>query len=209
MEISYKTQAAIQFLAPTAILYTLYGAYLINQDWPSLSLIEKNSAGLAVMAIAAMLAQDLVPKPIKEWIVFWRIKERLPGHRAFTSRFMKNPEIDKDHIDNFEELSIASAETQQRHFLRLYKKVSEKKSITHYSQRYIAWRDLSSLLLILIFVTIPVLSSFESNRAVEAGVTLTGTALAALCLTIIAARNSANALVTQVLMNQRQEQESG
>lgn len=200
MEISHKTQAAIQFLAPSAIIYVLFGAYLLNNGWPSLSLIEKNSASVAVVGIAAMLAQDLVPKPVKEALVFWRAKNRLPGHKAFTPKFMRDPRIDIENIPNLENLSVASGNVQQREFYRLYKSVADVRSVAHYSQRYIAWRDLSALLMILGFVSVPVLYSVNSERGLIAGITLAATALLSFLFTSFAARNTANELVIQVLL---------
>ena len=100
MEISHKTQAALQFLVPTVIIYSIFGAYLLNGEWPTLSFLQEKSAGLAILGIGAMLVQDLIPKPIKEFLVFLRMKNRMPGHRAFSPESMKDPNIDWQNIPN-------------------------------------------------------------------------------------------------------------
>jgi hypothetical protein len=199
MEMSHKTQAAVQFLLPASLVYTIFGAYLLNQDLPTLFSIQANSMGFAAMGIAAMLVQDIVPKQVKEVIVFWRFKYRLPGHRAFTSKFLENRSIDVAKIQNIDAICESSSDVQQREFYKLYKTVSELKSVSHYSQRYIAWRDLSSLLLILGLVSFPVLCTLEYRRAMEAGVVLSCAAFIALLFTSLAARNCANELVVLVL----------
>ena len=84
MQISHKTQAALQFIAPTAMIYMAFGAFLLNGHWPGWAEIKENSLAFAIIGIAAMLVQDLIPKPFKEFLVFWRKSERLPGHRAFS-----------------------------------------------------------------------------------------------------------------------------
>lgn len=147
-----------------------------------------------------MLVQDLVPKPVKEAMVFWRFKNRLPGHKAFTAKFMRNPRIDIENIPNLENLSVASCDVQQREFYRLYKSVADVRSVAHYSQRYIAWRDLSALLVILGLVSIPVLFSFNSERGLTVGITLAATAFLSFLFTSFAARNAANELIIQVLL---------
>ena len=199
MEISHKTQAALQFLVPSAILYTLFGAYLLNGGWPTLSVIEEKSASFAFMGIAAMLVQDLIPKSIKECLVFWRFHERMPGYRAFSSKSLSNPQIDAKHIPNIADLSNASADIQQREFYKLYKSVADVRAVAHFSQRYIAWRDLSALLVILGIVSIPVLLTFDTNRALPVGLILSGAAFVSYLMTSFAARNVANGLVIQVL----------
>lgn len=199
MEISHKTQAALQFLAPSAILYTLFGAYLWNGSWPTLSVMQEKSASFAFMGIAAMLVQDLIPKPIKECLVFWRLKDRMPGHRAFNRKALFNPQIDAQRIPNIGELTGAPADLQQREFYKLYKSVAEVRSVAHFSQRYIAWRDLSALLVILGIVSIPVLYTFDSSRSLPVGLVLSGSAFIVYLLTAFAARNVANGLVVHVL----------
>jgi hypothetical protein len=199
LEISHKTQAAAQFLAPAAILYTFFGAYLLNDGWPKISVLEESSASFALVGLAAMLVQDFVPKPAKECIVFWRITNRMPGHRAFTEKFLRNQKIDAEKIPNIENLSASSAHVQQREFYKLYRSVSDDRSVAHYSQRYIAWRDLSALLIILGIVSIPVLYTFSSTAGLKVGTILAAVAFSVFLLTSLAARNSANELIILVL----------
>jgi hypothetical protein len=199
MEFSHKTQAALQFLVPTAIGYVLIGGYFLDGQWPSISVLEEKSSGLVIMGISAMLVQDLIPKPIKEFLIFLRLKHRLPGHRAFTELYVGDPKVTRERIPDIKFLIKQPPEIQQREFYRLYREVADVRSVSHYSQRYIAWRDLSTLLIVLSIVSVPVLYSVDYERAIPAGIALSIVTLIAYTLTSYAARNVAADLVVQVL----------
>ncbi|MCR2834506.1 hypothetical protein [Parerythrobacter lacustris] len=199
MQISHKTQAALQFLAPAAILYVLLGTYLLNGSLPSLSIFSEKSLGLVFVGLMAMLVQDIVPKPLKEFFVFWRINDRLPGHRAFTKRTLRHPQIDRDRIPNIRVLTQLSPPQQQNAFYKFYKELSKEDSVQHLSQRYIAWRDLSALMAIFTLVSIPVLATFPDHNAIPAGLILAGTSGLACLASGFAAKNVANSMIIQVL----------
>jgi hypothetical protein len=199
VQISHKTQAALQFLAPTAVIYVAFGAFLLNGHWPGWAEFKENSLAFAIVGIAAMLVQDLIPKPFKEFLVFWRRSERLPGHRAFSSIAIDNPNIDHSSISDIERLKNCTAEEQQRAFYQRYNSIREHPSVSHVSQRYIAWRDTSTLLFLLCCVSFPVIATFKHDRVLPVGLILCGVSAFFFLLTVFAARNSAKSLTIQVL----------
>jgi hypothetical protein len=200
MGVSHKTQAVLQFLVPSALLYIGVAAFLINQKWPSWVDLQENSLGFALVGLAAMLVQDLFPKPLKEFLVFWKISNRLPGYRAFSEVAQSDAGIEESKIANFQELSASGGHTQQTAFYCLYDGFRNHPSVSHHSQRYIAWRDLTSFLALLSVVSLPVAGTFDHPRAIVAGLVLTGSSLLILLMTSLAARNAAMSLTKQVLI---------
>lgn len=199
MQISHKTQAAIQFLAPAAVIYALLGLYLLRGTLPSLAALGDKSLVLVFVGLAAMLVQDIVPKPIKEFLVFWRRTDRMPGHRAFSNKTLSHQQIQSANISNIADLVRLGPVEQQNAFYKMYDKLSKEDSIQHLSQRYIAWRDLTSLMAVFAIVSLPVLSIFSSKGASAVGLILAGTSGLACMACSLAARNVANGLVIQVL----------
>ena len=200
MGISHKTQAVLQFLVPSALLYIGVAAFLINEKWPSWVDLKENSLGFALVGLAAMLVQDLLPKPLKEFLVFWKISDRLPGHRAFSEVVRNDAGIEESKIANFQELSNSGGHTQQTAFYGLYDEIRDHPSVSHHSQRYIAWRDLTSFVALLSVVSLPVAATFDHPRAVTVGLILMGATLVIYVTTSLAARTSAMSLTKQVLL---------
>jgi hypothetical protein len=207
VQMSHKTQAAIQFLAPTAMIYFAVAVFLIDDRWPSWAVVKENSLAFVGIGLAAMLVQDLIPKAAKEVLVFWRLHERLPGHRAFSEIAFQGSNIDRNEIPDFESLRDSESEKQQIEFYKMYRNVGNDSAVSHISQRYIAWRDTTVLLFLLSLITVPVVYTIDQSKIVHVGLTLSAVSLACAILTAIAAQNSAVALVIQVL-SLRTKQES-
>lgn len=147
--------------------------------------------------VVLALVQDLIPKPLKEAIVFLRLQNRLPGHRCFNAEYDNPSRFDRKKIKHIKTLSNADPPQQQVAFYSLYKKVAKKPAVEHYSIRYLAWRDVAAVSLVLAIVTLPVLGlssdSWRPALEVTAIMILVSTAAA------LAGRHAANELVYQVL----------
>lgn len=200
MNISHKTQAVIQYIVPTAIVYLGAGAYALNGSWPSWADFRDNSPAFALISLAGMLVQDIIPKPIKEGLVFWRFADRLPGHRAFSVIGPNDPSINCAKIPNMESLKISPGAIQQQEFYKIYQSFSDSPSVSHYSQRYIAWRDLSAFLFFLAIATIPSISSMDRANSVEVSFMMSFFATSAYIASAFAAKSSAISLVRQVML---------
>jgi hypothetical protein len=199
LELSQKTQIVGQYIIPAAIGYIILGVFLGTGALPNSDAILQKVGGLAAMTLLATLAQDLLPKPLKEAIIFTRVRDRLPGHRAFTPAFEAEDRYDVHRIPGYDTLKQMSPKHQQREFYKVYRKHAEDVRVKHYSHRYLAWRDTSAALLLLALVTVPVLDwiydAMVSAQAHKlAGITFLGALLAT-----TASRLNANELVKQVL----------
>jgi hypothetical protein len=188
------------FLAPAAAAYSLAaGLFYRGLEGPLFDLEALKTT--AVLSLACALAQDIVPRSFKEAVVFWRIRERVPGHRAF--RTIKTDRYDLSQIINRKELAALPGGEQQLTFYKIYKKHQKDPTVAHCNFRYCAWRDTASLLLILSILTLPIACIISVSIGVplqwKPPLLLAGSAFLAYLLTAVAARQVANALVGQVL----------
>ncbi len=191
-----KAKTAALFMVPAATAYTLGAGYFFKGDSQAFLdwTVLKNAA---ILAIAGALVQDIVPRNLKEVLVFFRISDRLPGCRAFQQR--TSDRFDLSRITNLSELESLSGEAQQQLFYRVYCKHRENETVAARSFRFIAWRDTATLLVLLSVVTIPVASLSGFEQWIGPSIKLTAASLAGYFLTALAARANANNLVTQVL----------
>lgn len=209
MAISHKARVVAQYLVPIAILYTAAGFFLFKGKVPTLSAMLPYMGGMAGLVVMMTLAQDLVPKSFKESIIFWRISNRLPGHRAFTRRFTDESRYDHKKISNWDDLERMSPPIQQQTFYKLYRRHEKDIRVSHNSFRYLAWRDSASSLILLAFVTVPALGSFSSYETTGPASRLALFALFASIVCAIAARQAADELVYQVLASETQGKRHG
>jgi hypothetical protein len=81
---SLKSGISAKYLAPIATVYAAV-AGLLNIDRITQIQTVLEHAGMAGIAGFAMLVlQEFFPRPMKEALVFWRLRDRLPGCRAFS-----------------------------------------------------------------------------------------------------------------------------
>jgi len=209
MAISHKARVVAQYLVPIAILYTGVGFFLFKGKIPTLGAMLPYIGGMSGLVVVMTLAQDLVPKSFKEFIVFWRFSDRLPGHRAFTEKFSDQSRYDRQKISNWADLEGMSPSSQQQTFYKVYRRHEKDARISHNSFRYLAWRDSASSLFLLAFVTVPALGSFSTYGTQGPASRLAFFALIASLICSIAARQAANELVYQVLASETQGKRHG
>lgn len=200
MGLTHKARAVVQYIIPTAAIYMSLSSFIILGKIPDDKEIISKLGGIAVAALAATLIQDIIPKPFKEILVFWRLRDRLPGHRAFSGAFSKNSRIDFKKIKNLSEISSLLPGDQQRIFYRIYKNHSKDVRVEHYSCRYICWRDTASVIFMLTMIIFPTVIWLFGFSFLRQSIEITTISAVAFLMTSIAARQMAIELVYQVLV---------
>jgi hypothetical protein len=191
-----KAKIITIFLLPAVTLYAIVaGIFYRGVSTAFLDLEVLKTA--AVMAVLCALAQDIVPRSFKEALVFWRIRNRLPGCRAFSQQ--SNDRFNLQRITNLNSLKELDGASQQRIFYKVYKRHSGDSAVSAKSFRYLAWRDTASTYFVLGLLTIPVAYSLQGSFSYEPAIKLTAFALGAYLLTSFTARLTAHDLVSQVL----------
>jgi hypothetical protein len=197
--VSQKSQVVVQFLVPVAIAYLLAGVFLLKGALPTTGQMWDHAAAAGIVALAATLVQDLVPKPVKEVLIFWRFRDRLPGHRCFSEKSLSDPRLSRSKIPDVAQLCELSPSEQNRAWYAHYQKVSDRPAVAHYSFRYLAWRDTATLLAILTAISVPLMLSFGGDGAWRR-TAIMAAGCACLCiLSIVAARLASRELIVAVL----------
>lgn len=147
--------------------------------------------------LIAVFLNDLLPSNTKASIVFWRFKDALPGHRAFSEHAEADPRIDmaalKKRIGEFPQ----SPRDQNSCWYRLYQKHQSNVIISDSHKRFLLFRDSSSLTL-LIFVIAGVATVFSGIPLGLQAVIAGGLAVQFFWLSV-SARNTGIRLVQNVL----------
>src|SRR5690606_15254291 len=55
-------------------------------------------AGASLAPVIVLLLTSILPTELKEALVFWRVRDVLPGHRAFSVYAQKDPRIDLNRL---------------------------------------------------------------------------------------------------------------
>lgn len=202
--LSHKTKVVIQYLTPIALGYFTLAAYLFTGEHVNVEQLAPYAGGVAGLVAAMALAQDLIPKWLKESLVFFRFNDRLPGHRAFSAQFERPDRFDYFKILNWSALGMLDSASQQRIFYSLYKKFSNEPSVEHYSFRYLAWRDSSTILMILTIITAPSAHGI-GDFPLAISLKLTAGTFVGFLFTSFAARQSAQELIFQVFSYETRE----
>lgn len=111
--------------------------------------------GLLFAAAGPLVAgflNDLLPSNAKASIVFWRLNDALPGHRAFSKYADADPRIDiaalKKKIGEFPQ----SARDQNICWYRLFQKHQSNVIVNDAHKRFLLFRDSSSLTILILVI---------------------------------------------------------
>lgn len=200
--VTNKNQIALQTLAPSAIGYAIACLYLVGNPINHIFDQWEKIIAAGFLSVAFSLIQYLIPRPAKEFLVFWRLKERLPGFRSFSYGRKFSNIINRSEVVDIDLRQQLSPADQDRLYYKIYSKYREIGSVQNYAFRYLQWRELASFSIVMgaigyAFVAVAV--GYRSRQAMYAA------AIAAFVyfLSVIAARSTANNLVDYVLLNEK------
>jgi hypothetical protein len=195
--ISMKGRVAAQFLVPLITAYMALIVWLSHDEMPTLQAASQRALPAAGLFILCQLLQDLIPKSIKEVLVFWRLTDRLPGHRAYSHLARTDTRIPVVSVNAEGGEAELDGPGQNALWYGKYKTVSSDPSVAHESFRYLAWRDVTTTLVLLCIVSLSFapLGWLGWRHVIIAAAGCLGTSL----VTALAARNAANSLVRNVL----------
>jgi len=113
----------------------------------------KNPQGFLPLSVAILIIvlEGLFRNSVKEFLVFWRIKRRLPGHRAFTKVGPGDPRIDMERIEKlFPDGLPNDPEKQNKEWFRLYREYQNELQVFYSHKAFLMTRDLAALTVIFI-----------------------------------------------------------
>lgn len=166
-----------------------------NATWNQLGVMR--GLGVTVLPVVVLLLTGLLSHHVKAILVYWRIKNPMPGCEAFTRHGPGDVRIDMAALKkNVGELPTDPAE-QNRKWFKLYKMVGDDKAVVEAHKMYLMYRDMAAMSLPLI-VLVPVGLYFggATTSALWIAASFFGMQLVVFS---IAARNSGTRLVCSVL----------
>lgn len=178
-----------------AIIAFAYPATLTEATVSFNAILRMLAASLAPVVV--LLLTSLLTSDAKATLVFWRVRDALPGHRAFSLHAQRDSRIDLDTLEKNVGKFPESPRDQNSTWYRLYKKVESDISVTLAHRNYLLFRDIAGVSLVLLPVAVVTLYSIGARGAsLWFAAALFGGQYVA---TAIAAGNHGVRLVTNVL----------
>lgn len=192
-----KNKAAASYLLPLLLSYVgIVSALSFGSGAEWTDLVGAALPASAIL-IACHLLQDILSKPLKEFLVFYRKSDRLPGHRAFTQVCLNDARIPPAFLVAKLGTIGCSGNEQNAEWYAMYRQVASERAVEHENFRYLAWRDATATLVLLAVFT-PLFRAFGQLRWENVfWVSLGCVGLS--ILTATAARNAASSLVRNVV----------
>lgn len=160
-------------------------------------MIVARLSAMGFLPMLVLFASSLAPSSAKDVLVFWRFKDVLPGHRAFSVHAPSDPRIDlaklKKNVGSFPEIP----REQNAKWYGLYKQCASEVTVEDSHQNFLRYRDLAVLSLILTFFAPVVMFALRSS--VGEAVAAAGIIGTQYLFAMIAARHHAYRFVTNVL----------
>ena len=134
---------------------SLYATFFIGSDsfWTDLqskytTLNRKNGLVVAMMPILVLVLSGLISAELKAILVFWRVKNALPGHRVFTKLAQRDARIDMNDLRKKLGDIPRAAKEQNTCWFKLYKKHESAPTVENPHRSFLLARDLASIALI-------------------------------------------------------------
>lgn len=151
---------------------------------------------IVALPVAVLLVNGAIPHSIKATMVYWKVKNNLPGCQAFTKHGPADQRIDMVALrKNVGRVPTEPAE-QNALWYKLFKHVESDLSVAEAHKTYLLYRDMAALSFFLAF-TVPLVFVWTAMPA-TAAVTLLALG-SQYVIAAIAARNSGVRLVCNVL----------
>lgn len=178
--------------------FSLDSLYLIANE-----LSTPKSIFVILSPIIAVVLNGFLSNKIKEILVFWKLKNRLPGCRAFTNLAVEDHRIDvvalKRKIGKFPK----DPTEQNRKWYKLYKGISDNNIVFESHRDFLFTRDLGAISFLFILIFIPIAYFYWEDKNIRN--IYTGYLFLQYIGTAIAAKNYGNRFVCNVLAIVSQE----
>lgn len=164
---------------------------------PPLAALAPRIGGAAIAPVMVLLLTSLLPSDVKATLVFWRVSDALPGHRAFSYYAPKDPRIDLERLRAVVGDFPKSPRDQNTLWYRLFKSTDGEPAVAQAHRHFLLFRDLASLSLLLGVLAAGALI-FVGTAAISAGIAIALFGIQYLA-TALAARLHGERLVCNVL----------
>jgi hypothetical protein len=108
-------------------------------------LMSMRAALMMVLPIALLLLLGLVPHNVKAMLVYWKLKNVLPGHEAFTRYGPADPRVDMLALRKNVGAFPTEPAQQNAFWYKLYRRVESEIPVADAHKMYLLWRDAAAL----------------------------------------------------------------
>jgi hypothetical protein len=175
----------------------LFAAPEFIEDAAWSSVVVVRGLVTALIPVFVLLLTGLLPHNIKAILVYWKVRNPLPGCQAFTRHAPSDIRVDMVALEkNVGELPTDAAE-QNKKWFKLYRMVSDDKTVVESHRMYLLYRDMAAMslpLIALIPMGLHFMGASASTLWISAGLVATQFGVCCLC-----ARSSGIRLVCNVL----------
>lgn len=197
MTAALKSGLGVRYLLPILSLYVAAASLMGSWDVGLIHGLLQHAAAAGVAAVVLLVFQDLAPPGLKATLVFWRVRDALPGHRAFSELSGRDPRVDPAALAALSPKDPETGRQQNARWYRWLKEVEAEPPVSDAHRRYLALRDCAALLLLLALIS-PGLGVLEVQTWVSS-LKLAGLCLAAYLVVMLSARHAAERLVVNVI----------
>lgn len=193
----------IGYLLLQIIIFALFAGF-ISPTFSDVNLLLsklKDPQGfLPLLAVIfSIVLEGLLSNPIKEFLVFWRLRNRLPGHRAFSVIGPMDARVNMEKVNALFPNGLPSdPKLENNEWYHLYDKYGNERRVFYSHKAFLLTRDLTALTATLIPF------SFIGHLIAGSQWNMVGNhfliLLAILVLISISARNYGNRFVANVLI---------
>lgn len=125
------------------------------------------NSGVILMPIILFIINGLLTSQQKAILVFWKLKNPLPGSKAFSIYSNKDSRIDLTKLQSVYGALPTDAAEQNRLWYKIYRKNNTEVSVENSHKEFLLGRDLVSItFLYIIFAGIPVLILLFSRLSI-------------------------------------------
>lgn len=149
----------ILYLLLHIVVFALF-ASLINFDLTNADQLVsklKNPQGFIPLtaAILIIVLEGLFKNSVKEFMVFWRLKNILPGHRAFSKIGPNDSRINMERVKTlFPDGLPVDPKKQNSEWFQLYREYQDELQVFYSHKTFLLTRDLASLTVVFIPLSI-------------------------------------------------------
>ncbi len=106
-------------------------------------------AGASIAPVVVLLLTSLIPSDVKAMLVYWRVKDVLPGSRAFSRYARRDERIDLDALKAKVGEFPRSGKDQNALWYRLFKERDNEPEVSEAHRLFLLFRDLAALSVLL------------------------------------------------------------
>jgi hypothetical protein len=145
-------------VADAAVIALIAG--LIDIDWFSAANLKRASSA-AILPVIALLLTNLFPQAWRDRLAHLRWTEALPGHRAFTEYGPADTRVDMNALARNCGALPSKPGEQNKLWYKLYREVGNEPSVAQSHQRYLLFRDLGAMSLVLLLGSSGLVFAFD------------------------------------------------